>query len=106
MSDFRVEMGIRMKEQRKRLHLTQELMAEKLNISIKHYGSVERGLAGLSLENLVEVSNILGVGLDYLVKGIHETDDYTPDKLKEMYLKFPQDKRQHIIELLEVISKF
>ena len=88
MSDFRVEMGIRMKEQRKRLHLTQELMAEKLNISIKHYGSVERGLAGLSLENLVEVSDILGVGLDYLVKGISNSEDYMPDRIKEDFRIF------------------
>lgn len=69
MCNLRINMGKRMKEKRKSLHLTQELMAEKLNISVKHYGGVERGTAGLSLENLIEVSNILGVGLDYLIKG-------------------------------------
>lgn len=106
MDDFRAAMGKRMKEQRKLLGFTQEQMAEKLNISIKHYGGVERGLAGLSLENLVEVSDILGVGLDYLVKGIDESDDYMPDRIKEIYLSYPKEKRQHIIELLDIVSKF
>lgn len=105
MDDFRIEMGKRMKEQRKLLHFTQEYMAEKLNISIKHYGGVERGLAGLSLENLIEVSEILGVGLDYLVKGTNETDTSMPSRIKEIYLNCPPDKRQHILELLEIINK-
>ncbi|MBR3769804.1 MAG: helix-turn-helix transcriptional regulator, partial [Lachnospiraceae bacterium] len=63
MSDYKIEMGKRLKEKRKALGLTQEQLAEKLNISIKHYGGVERGIAGLSIENLIELSNILGVSL-------------------------------------------
>lgn len=106
MNDFRIEMGKRMKEQRKSLHFTQEYMAEKLDISIKHYGEVERGIAGLSLENLIEVSEILGVSLDYLVKGTNENDDCMPSRIKEIYLNCPPDKRQYILELLEVASKF
>ncbi len=106
MNDFRIEIGKRMKEQRKSLHFTQEYMAEKLNISIKHYGGVERGLAGLSLENLVEVSEILGLSLDYLIKGTDEKHDCMPNRIKEIYLNCPPDKRQHILELLEVINKF
>lgn len=106
MSELRVEIGKRMKEKRKSLHFTQEYMAEKLNISLKHYGGVERGIAGLSLENLVEVCEILGVGLDYLVKGIAENDDCLPIRIKEIYMRCPKDKRQHILDILEVIDKF
>lgn len=106
MDNFRIEMGKRMREQRKLLHFTQEYMAEKLSISIKHYGGVERGLAGLSLENLIEVSEILGISLDYLVKGTPENDDSMPNRIKEIYLSCPPDKRQYILELLEVVNKF
>ena len=105
MSNFRVDMGNRMKERRKQLHYTQEYMAEKLNVSLKHYGGVERGNAGLSLENMVEVSEILGVGLDYLIKGTEENNDFMPERMKEIYLSFPQEKRQHIMEMLEAVSK-
>lgn len=104
MEEFRVELGRRMKEKRKLLHYTQEYMAEKLDISIKHYGSVERGLAGLSLENLVEVSDILGVSLDYLVKGENENRDCMPDRIKEIYFSCPLNKRQYIVDVLEVVN--
>lgn len=101
MEDYKVEMGNRMKEKRKALHLTQEQMAEKLNISIKHYGGVERGVAGLSIENLIEVSDILGVSLDYLIKGNLQNDEMLPNRIKEIYLSCPKEKRHHIIEMLE-----
>lgn len=61
MTDYKIEMGIRLKEKRKALHLTQEQMAEKLNVSIKHYGGVERGVAELSIENLIEASEKLWI---------------------------------------------
>lgn len=106
MEDYKISMGKRMRERRKALHLTQEQMAEKLNISIKHYGGVERGIAGLSIENLIEVSNILGMNLDYLIKGECQQDNIMPGRMKELYFSCPQDKRQHLIELLETASKF
>lgn len=105
MENFKINMGKRMKEKRKALNLTQEEMAEQLNVSIKHYGSVERGLAGLSIENLIEVSSILGVSLDYLIKG-EETDTTSiPNKLKDLYLNCPPEKRQYLIQLLEIACK-
>lgn len=98
-------MGQRLKSQRKLLHMTQEQLAEKLNISVKHYGGVERGNAGLSLENLIEVSDILGLNLDYLIKGNEYQKEIIPSRIEEIYLNSPQDKRQHIIEILEIVNK-
>ena len=106
MSDYKIEMGKRLKEKRKALGLTQEQLAEKLNISIKHYGGVERGIAGLSIENLIELSNILGVSLDYLIKGEFPENDILPERIRELYLSCPVSKRQFFLECLENISKF
>lgn len=98
-------MGERMKRQRKLLHMTQEQLAEKLNISVKHYGGVERGNAGLSLDNLIEISTILGLSLDYLVKGEDSPEGIIPDRMKEIYLNGSPKKRRHMMELLEVVDK-
>jgi transcriptional regulator with XRE-family HTH domain len=40
-----------------------------LGISQKHYSEVERGVTGLSVKHLIQVSDILEVSLDYLLKG-------------------------------------
>lgn len=106
MEDYRVGMGRRMKEKRKLLHLTQEDMAELLDISVKHYSGVERGVAGLSLENLVYLSDILGMNLDYLVKGEGETCQKIPRTLNDIYVRCPEDKQEYLIEILESVSRF
>ena len=105
MEDYKIAMGKRMKKQRKLLHMTQEQIAEKLNVSVKHYGEVERGNAGLSIENLILVSNILGIDLNYLIRG-EDSIENIPSRMKEIYLNSPPDRRQRIMELLDIADKF
>lgn len=105
MEDYKVKMGIRLKKKRKLLKLTQEQMAEKLNISVKHYGSVERGQTGLSIENLIEACAILGTDLNYLILGENEEIDYFPEKVKELYFSCPREKRPYFVELMEIALK-
>lgn len=105
MDNFQIDMGLRMKNARKKLHLTQEDMAEQLGVSVKHYSGIERGVAGVSLETLVNVSNILNVSLDYLVKGDEMSNEYIPSRLSELYLRYPIEKRTELIKLLELIEQ-
>lgn len=62
-------MGARIADARRSHHLTQESLAEMLDVSIKHISAVERGKSSLSLEKLNELCGILDVTLDYLVTG-------------------------------------
>ena len=105
MSKLNTDIGIRIRQARKAHSLTQEEMSEKLGISVKHYGGAERGVTGLSVENLIAVSNILNVSLDYLLKGDEMSDNYIPSELKELYLDFPIEKRNHILKILELIHE-
>lgn len=66
--NLNARIGSRLATLRKQHGLTQEQLAEKLDISIKHCSSVERGLSCLSLEKLVEASNVFDVSLDFLVR--------------------------------------
>lgn len=43
------ESGIRIAELRKQKGLTQEQLAERLNISVSNLGKLERGIQGLSM---------------------------------------------------------
>lgn len=55
---------------RKQHGWTQEQLAERLDISVKHCSAVERGLSCLSLEKLIDVSNIFDISLDLLLKDV------------------------------------
>lgn len=104
MIDYKKAMGERLRTQRKLHNLTQEQLAEQLDISIKHYSEAERGITGLSVENLLKVSELLGISLDYLLKGI--TIDYPiPLKIMEIYANCPDSKKKYLLELLELEAK-
>jgi transcriptional regulator with XRE-family HTH domain len=57
----------RIKEERKKRKLTQEDMAEKLNITRPAYTMYETGKSQPSLETAVKIADIFQVSLDYLV---------------------------------------
>ena len=66
---YKKDMGNRLRKYRKQENLTQEKMAEILDVTIKHYSEVERGIIGLSVQKLLFISNYFGLSLDYLLKG-------------------------------------
>ena len=61
--------GYRLKETRKERGLTQEQLAEVLNISTPHLGNIEIGKRGISVDLLMEVSDVLNVSVDFLIRG-------------------------------------
>lgn len=62
------EIGARCKQARIVSGLTQEKLAEKLNVSTQYLSDMERGVVGLSLLTLIDLSNLLSVTTDYLLK--------------------------------------
>ncbi len=100
MNNYKKEMGIRIRVQRKKLLLTQEEVAEKLGISVKHFSEVERGLTGISIENLIKLSNILGLSLDYIIKG--ETDKFNWDSTLSLLESVPKEKENLIQDLIKL----
>ena len=80
MNFNQVEFGCRLKRARRECGFTQELLAEKLNISTNHLGKLELGRRGVSIDLLIDMSNVLHVSLDYLMKGtVHD-----PFRMKRM----------------------
>lgn len=100
MNDYKHDMGLRIKERRKELKLTQDELSEMIDVSVKHFGMVERGLTGLSIENLIKLSDILGVSLDYIIKGEANMDEWrcTLSTLQ----KVPRGKEHLIKELINL----
>lgn len=60
--------GDKIKNKRKELNLTQEYLAKELNISRQAVSKWEKGTSEPSMENLVKLSGIFGVDIDYFKK--------------------------------------
>ena len=68
------EIGQRIRKVRKAHGLSQEELAEKIDISTTHMSHIETGNTKLSLAVLVCIATALGASLDSLVFGDREAD--------------------------------
>lgn len=67
---------------RKANHLTQAELAEKLNYSDKSISKWENGEAAPSVEVLVQIGSLFGVGIDYFVQEVPPPIKNQPQKRK------------------------
>lgn len=103
-NDYKPAMGQRLRKRRLEKSLTQENMAELLDISVKHYSEIERGITGISVERLIELSDLLDLNIDYLLKGNNNSDALSPF-LSNLYTQCPSEKLPHLMNLLQNLSK-
>ena len=61
--------GKRIQDMRNSIGLTQDQLAEKLNIATSTLGNIERGSKGISIDLAVAFCVVLDVSLDYLILG-------------------------------------
>ncbi|WP_346026413.1 helix-turn-helix transcriptional regulator [Beduinella massiliensis] len=61
--------GSHLRQVRKKAGLTQATVAERLDISAKHYGHIERGARPISLDMLGQLCALYAIPLEALVKG-------------------------------------
>ena len=65
-----VEIGSRIKEQRKAQGLTREGLSALTGYSVSFLQEIERGRSGLSSESMKRVSDALNVSADFLLNGV------------------------------------
>lgn len=99
MGDNRLllEMGARIKDARKAARMTQEVLAEKMDVSIQMISNLELGKKAIRPENIVKLCAILNISADYILRGIKseaETSEFVQNYKK---LSF---EKQHAIDLL------
>lgn len=70
-----IALGKRIKEERLILGLTQEKLAEDIDISNSYMGQIERGERSLTLGTLVKLVNRLGTTIDYLLSDSVQIED-------------------------------
>ena len=104
MADYKKEMGIRLKKRRKEISMTQEQLSDQLNISIKHYSEVERGITGLSIENIIKISNVLGISIDYILKGEREKEVF-PQEMITFYENCSLEQKKGFLQIINGIEK-
>ena len=67
--DLYIEIGKRIAECRRRHSLTQEDLANEIEVSTQYISNLERGLVGASVETIIKICNVLESSSDYILLG-------------------------------------
>ncbi len=98
-NQFSVEVGARIAARRKQLNLTQEQAAEKADVSHQFFACVERGIKNMRAENIVKVSQALGVSTDYILLGTPNESDR--DRLSRQMDSFSPKQMQCMEQIIK-----
>ena len=98
--------GKRIKEARNNQNLTQEELADELNISVAFLSRVETGKSHINLKRLTQIAEFLKVSPGYLLTGSNTTSkDYLKEDFKNILDKCSPEQQKLIYEISELVSK-
>lgn len=101
------KLGKRIREERKRLNLTQAELAEDIDISNTYMGAIERGERSLTLDTLVRLVNRLGVTVDYmLADSVSGSESNIMEQFKQIIDGQPAERRQMALDVLRTIFSY
>lgn len=67
-----IEIGSRIKSSREKAGLTQDKLADAINVSTQFVSDIERGVSGPSVYRIISICRVLHVSSDYILMGISE----------------------------------
>ena len=101
------KLGERIREERRRLNLTQAQLAEAVDISDTYMGAIERGERSLTLDTLVRLVNRLGVTVDYmLADSVTDNDSNIMEQFKQIIDGQPLERKQMAVNVLRAIFSY
>lgn len=103
-SKLLMDIGNRLLEHREKLGLTQKEVAALLKMSETNYGEIERGNKKLTVERLVQLSEVLDVDLTWLLTGERITPHFSAELMDKCDPK-KKDALKGMLEELRALYK-
>ena len=100
------ELGIRIKEARKKRNLDQAGLAEKLNISLSHMSDIENGRTNFSIEIFMRLTEALQMSADALLRtNVPEVDVVYASEVRELMEDCSSDEKDAMLQTLRNMKK-
>lgn len=104
--DFRV-IGKKIKERRQYLGITQEAIANYLDVNPSHISNIERGRANPSLTILIKIANYLQCSVDCFINEeytyLNNQSETIDDKIMDKIRYCSDEKKQKILKMIDII---
>lgn len=98
--------GERLKKARIDKNMTQEKLAEQIDVSVAFLSRVERGTSHINLKRLTQICEILGVSEGSILNGVSSnSDNYLASEFNNILNSVSSDKQKPIYKIAKVISE-
>ena len=98
--------GIRIKQARMNKHITQEKLAERLDVSVAYISRIERGSTEINLKRLSEICSILDVSFGEILDGTAcSSSNYLSSDFNSLIKNCPTEKIDLIYKIAKVIKE-
>ena len=94
------EIGTRIAKLRKQKGLTQEYLAEKMDVSIQMISNLECGKKAIRPENLAKVCRVLDISADYILTGVN-TNNQEINIIAEKLMKLSNKEFEIVSDLID-----
>ena len=93
--------GRRIKAAREKKQLTQEQLAELVDLSPMHVSVIERGVKLPKLETLINIANVLNVSADVLLQDVvHYQTKLSASEASDLIKQLPQEDQRRVLAAL------
>ena len=110
MSELNFKMiGLKIKERRQDQGITQEMIANYLDVNPSHISNIECGRAHPSLSALIKIANILQCSIDYFIQGEYTfiQNNMIEKSIDSIILEKIQycdmDKKRKILSIIDIL---
>lgn len=98
--------GKRLKQARIDSGFTQEMLAEKLNVSVAFLSRLETGSSHINLHRLEQICRITGVSEGYILNGVsEEASDYLIDEFAKVLKDCSAEQLKLIYNIAKLIKE-
>ena len=98
--------GQRIKQSRLKKKITQEKLAEMLNVSKEYCSKIECGKVKINLQRLDQISHILDEKIEFLITGtVIESKEYLKEEVATIINSLSSNKVTALLEIAKIISK-
>ena len=99
--------GRRIKEKRKAKHMTQEQLAEHLDVTIGYVSQLERGATKINLDILSRIANLFHCDVAEFVTSSNSfcLIDESTDELIETYNQLTSDEKKKLLQLVKFYTE-
>ena len=98
--------GERLKKARTDKNLTQEKLAEKLDVSIAFLSRIERGSSHISLKRLSQICDILGISEGSILNGSsNNSNTYLTAEFENILKDTTPEKQKLIYKIAKIINE-